>query len=300
MEEYNLREADSIAGKVVIVTGANSGIGFEIAKILSSKGAKVIIACRSEAKGIKTQNQIGGNTEYWNLDVGDFSNINQFCESLKTKHSQVDVLINNAGVMFPPFTKTHEQLELTFGVNYIGYYLLTNKLLPLLKNVKGSRVVNMSSIAHYRVKDIDWDNINSNVHYSKRETYNLSNLFRIMFTLQLEEKLRLKHYQTIAVACHPGVSLTNIHRFMPKLLGNSIFTKMMNTLVFHTPYKAAMPALMATTSSNINGGEFVGLNTKTQFRGNPKIVKPNQLVFNKCLRAMLWEKSVEITGVDLL
>jgi NAD(P)-dependent dehydrogenase (short-subunit alcohol dehydrogenase family) len=296
---FNLNEATSISNKVVIVTGANSGIGFEIAKTISSKGAKVIIACRDESKGLATQEQISGNAEYINLDLRSFASIEHFCESVKTKHPKVDVLINNAGVMHPPFTKTNEQLELTFGVNYIGYYLLTNKIMPLLRDVRESRVVNMSSIAQYRVSNIDWDNINSERHYNKRESYDLSNLFRIMFTLALEERLRQKHYETIAVSCHPGVTLTNLSRFMPKILGNTMLTRIMNTLVFHTPYKAAMPALMAATSSNVKGGEFVGLDTTKQYRGSPKVVEPNQLAHDKSLRDTLWRKSVEITGVDL-
>jgi len=296
---FNLNEATSISNKVVIVTGANTGIGFEIAKSISAKGAKVIIACRDESKGLATQEQISGNAEYINLDLRSFASIESFCESVKTKHPKVDVLINNAGVMHPPFTKTNEQLELTFGVNYIGYYLLTNKIMPLLRDVRGSRVVNMSSIAQYRVNNIDWDNINYERRYNKRESYDLSNLFRIMFTLALEERLRQKHYETIAVSCHPGVTLTNLSRFMPKILGNTMLTKIMNTFVFHTPYKAAMPALMAAISSNVKGGEFVGLDTTKQYRGSPKIVEPNQLANDKSLRDTLWRKSVGITGVDL-
>jgi NAD(P)-dependent dehydrogenase (short-subunit alcohol dehydrogenase family) len=296
---FNLNEANSISNKVVVVTGANSGIGFEIAKTIASQGAKVIIACRDESKGFATQEQISGNAEYINLDLRSFASIEHFSESVAARYPRVDILINNAGVMWPPFTKTSEQLELTFGVNYMGYYLLTNKMMPLLKDVRGSRVVNMSSIAHYKVNNINWDNINSQRYYNKYEAYDLSNLFRVMFALELEEKLRQKQYETIAVSCHPGVTLTNISRFMPKILRNSVFTRIMNTLVFHVPCKAAMPAVMAATSSTINGGEFVGLDTNKQHRGNPKVVRPNQLAHDKSLREILWCKSVEITGVDL-
>jgi len=121
-----------------------------------------------------------------------------------------------------------------------------------------------------------------------------------MFTLELEEKLRQKNYETIAVSCHPGVTLTNLYRFiMPKILVNSILIKILNKILVQTPYKAAMPALMATTSANVKGGDFVGLNTKKQYRGSPKVVQANELVFDKLLREKLWCKSVEITGVDL-
>ena len=299
MASFNLDEVNAIQGKVVIVTGASSGIGFEIAKTIASKGAKLIIACRSDTQGFATQSQINGHSEYINLDLRSFASIEKFSQSVKMKHPEVDVLINNAGVMFPPFVETCEKLELTFGVNYIGYYLLTNKIMPMLRSVRGSRVVNMSSIAQYGVKHIDWDNINSHTHYNRTEAYKLSNLFRIMFTLELEEKLRQNHYETIAVACHPGVTLTNLVRFMPKIIRNRILAKIMNEVFFHTPYKAAMPALMAATSSNVHGGDFVGLDTKKQYRGKPKIVRPNELAFDKCLRGKLWCKSVAITGVDL-
>lgn len=292
-------ERGSLNGKVVIVTGANSGIGFELAKSLSSEGASVIIACRDATKGLEVQNIINGTCEFIHLDLSSFNSIESFVEAIKQKYAKIDVLVNNAGVMFPPFTKTNEQLELTFGVNYIGYFLLTNKLMPILRNVSGSRVVNMSSIAHYRVKAIDWGNINSTLRYRKVEAYALSNLFRVMFTLELERKLRQKSYETIAVSCHPGVTFTNLFRFMPKILRSPFLVNIMNSTIFHTPAKATMPALMAATSSNIKGGDFVGLDTNKQYKGRPKVVQPNILAFDKLLRAQLWQKSVEITGVDL-
>ena len=292
-------EVNSVRDKVVIVTGSSSGIGLEIAKTLSAKKATVVIACRDEVRGIEIHNQINGNSEYINLDLSSFESIDKFTRSVNNKFPKVDILINNAGVMGPPFSQTDEQLELTFGVNYIGYYLLTNKIMPMLKEVKGSRVVNMSSIAQYKVKHIDWGNINSQIYYDRWETYALSNLFRMMFTVELEKKLREKAYQTIALACHPGVTMTNLTRYMPKVVRSSVIAKLLNYLIFQTPYHAAMPALMAATSEIVTGGDFVGLDTKRQVRGNPKVVKPNELVFDQDLRKQLWNKSVEITGIDL-
>lgn len=299
MPIFNLDEANSAKGKVAIVTGANSGIGFEIAKILSDRGATVILACRNMNEGIKTQNKIKGKSLYMNLDLADFQSIRNFCKLLKAKSDGVDILINNGGVMFPPLTRTIDGLELTFGVNYIGAFLLTNTLMPMLQNVEKSRVVNMSSIAQYRVKDIDWKNINSEIYYSKVKSYGLSNLFRAMFTLELEKRLRLKNFETISVSCHPGVTFTNLYRTIPKIIRNHFLAAIINKTIFHTPYKGAMPAIMAATSPNIMGGEFVGLDTKNQFRGNPTVVEPNGLAMDTDLREKLWQKSVEITGVDL-
>ena len=289
----------SVQGKIVIVTGANSGIGLAIAKILSSKDAKVILACRNESKGLETQRLIGGDSTYVSLDLACFSSICRFAEYIKATYPKIDILINNAGVMFPPFSKTDDNLELTFGVNYMGYYFLTNKLISVMKNVEDSRVVNMSSVSHYNISQINWNNINSELYYNKIEVYKLSNLFRIMFTIELEKKLRERRYETISVACHPGVTLTNISRFMPKLFSNSILATVLNRWVFHSPADAAMPAIMATAHTGIEGGQFVGLDTKKQFKGKPKIVLANKLAYNKWLREKLWRESVKITDLDL-
>lgn len=296
---FDFNQVGSLEDKTIIVTGANSGIGLEIAKRFSQKKAKVIIACRDKEGGLAVQRQIMGDSEYIHLDLGSFTSIGTFVESVKSKYSKVDVLVNNAGVMWPPLTKTTEGLELTFGTNYVGYFVLTNKIMPLLREVNGSRVVNMSSIAQYRVRNIDWDNINSEKHYSKTRSYNESNLFRIMFTIDLEDKLRQKGYKTIAIACHPGVTITNLIRFAPKFLGTSVFRRFMNNTIFHTPDKAAMPALMAATALNISGGDFIGLHSKGQRKGHPHIVSPNKLAFDKNLRQKLWDETVKITSVDL-
>lgn len=294
-----MEQIGSVQGKIIIVTGANSGIGLAIAKILSSKDAKVILACRNESKGLETQRLIGGDSTYVSLDLACFSSICRFAEYIKATYPKIDILINNAGVMFPPFSKTNDDLELTFGVNYMGYYFLTNKLISVMKNVEDSRVVNMSSVSHYNISQINWNNINSELYYNKIEVYKLSNLFRIMFTIELEKKLRERRYETISVACHPGVTLTNISRFMPKLFSNSILATVLNRWVFHSPADAAMPAVMATAHTGIEGGQFVGLDTNKQFKGKPKIVLANELVYNKWLREKLWKESVKITGLDL-
>ena len=289
----------SLKDKVIIVTGSSSGIGLEIARLFSLKGATIIVACRDDKRGVETVNIINNYSEYINLDLSSFISIDRFVKTVQNKYSKVDILINNAGVMAPPFLLTYENLEMTFGVNYIGYYLLTNKLMPMMREVKHSRVVNMSSIAQYKVQHIAWENINSQMYYDKWESYALSNLFRVMFTLELDKKLRAKGYETLALACHPGVTMTNLIRYMPRLLRSSMLARIMNYLIFQTPHQAAIPAIIAATSPNVDGGDFIGLDTKRQIRGNPAVVKPNELVFDQALREQLWDESVNITGMDL-
>ena len=141
--------------------------------------------------------------------------------------------------------------------------------------------------------------LNSEKKYNRVKSYALSNLFRTMYSIELEDRLRAKNYQTISLSCHPGVTLTNLYKNLPKILNNSFLAKVMNNTVYQTPYKSAMPAIMAAFSCEVRGGDFVGLDSRFQFRGKPKIVQPNILAFEKDLRERLWKISAEITSADL-
>jgi len=295
---FDKENIDNLVNKIVIVTGANSGIGYEAAKIFAEKGAKVILACRDDEKGQQAQNLIGNGSKYINLDLTSFNNIERFSERVKFEFGKVDILLNNAGVMFPPFTKTEEGLELTFAVNYIGYFYLTLKLLDAIKNVKDSRIVNVSSIAHYGAKTIDFDNLNSEKKYDRSSTYNMVNLLRVMFTLELEKKLQEKKLETIAIACHPGVAKTNLTRYLPKILRGNFLLNFVFRSFFMTAYRGSMPLAMAATSPEVNGGDFVGIDSKRQMKGSPKITKPNELVFDGEMRAKLWKRTEKITGLE--
>ena len=294
LEEYNL---EKLRNKVVIVTGSNCGIGFEAAKIFANHGAKVVLACRDDERGKNAEKMIGNGSKYINLDLRNFKNIDKFSETIKSQFGSIDILLNNAGVMFPPFTKTEEGLELTFAVNYIGYFYLSLKLLNLIKNVKDSRIVNVSSIAHYSAKEIDFENLNSEQNYDKASTYNLVNLLRVMFTLELEKKLREKDMETIAVACHPGVAKTNLTRHLPGFLKKGFLLNIVFSTFFMSAYEGALPLVIAAAGTNVKGGDFVGIDSKRQMKGDPKITKPNDLVFDDNLRIKLWQKTQEITGL---
>ena len=294
LEEYNL---EKLRNKVVIVTGSNCGIGFEAAKIFANHGAKVVLACRDDERGKNAEKMIGNGSKYINLDLRNFKNIDKFSETIKSQFGSIDILLNNAGVMFPPFTKTEEGLELTFAVNYIGYFYLSLKLLNLIKNVKDSRIVNVSSIAHYSAKEIDFENLNSEQNYDKASTYNLVNLLRVMFTMELEKKLREKDMETIAVACHPGVAKTNLTRHLPGFLKKGFLLNIVFSTFFMSAYEGALPLVIAAAGTNVKGGDFVGIDSKRQMKGDPKITQPNDLVFDDNLRIKLWQKTQEITGL---
>ena len=298
MAHFSDIPSNSIDDKIVIITGANRGIGFELARTLSQNGATVIIGCRNKVLGQEAQNKIGGHCKYLHLDLTKFQSITNFCEIVGSNYPRVDVLVNNAGVMCPPFTRTSEGLELTFAVNVIGYFLLANNLIPLMKSVKSSRIVNISSIANYRVRTIDWENINSKSTYKGIDSYSLSNLFRIMFTIELEQRLRGDGYETTAVCCHPGVILTDLFRFLPWVTKIPFLTKLINKLFLHEASQAILPIMEAITDPTVLGGNFIGFDSNRQFKGKPKVVDANPLAYDPLLRDQLWNLSVSVTGSD--
>tara|TARA_Y100000996_G_scaffold400222_1_gene370010 strand:+ start:359 stop:1420 length:1062 start_codon:yes stop_codon:yes gene_type:complete len=292
-------DIESAKNKLIIVTGSNSGIGREIAKSFADYGSKVIIACRNEQSALEAKKYIGLNSEFIYLDLSEIDTIYKFVDEVGSRYGKIDILVNNAGVLRPPLTRTKSGLELTFAVNYIGYYSLALLIIPLIRNVLGSRIINVSSISQYSVKNIDWDNINSENGYYKNKIYALTNLFRMMLTIELNKRLSNSNSNIVSLACHPGISITNIVRNLPKFISNPAIVNILNKLIFQPPDKASHSAIMASLSSDVSGGDFIGLNTRKQYKGSPLIVSPNELAFDKELRQRLWGISAEITGIDL-
>ena len=207
-------------GKVAIVTGANSGIGFETARVLAENGAKVIMAVRTVEKGETAANEIKQNSpnadvRVMKLDLADLSSVKSFAETFKKEFSQLDLLINNAGVMIPPYTKTKDGFELQFGTNHLGHFALTAQLLDVLKNTKNARVVNESSIAHVR-GELDFDDLNwEKRDYDEWKSYGDSKLANLYFTFELNRKFEENNLDIIAVAAHPGITNSNLARHKP-------------------------------------------------------------------------------------
>lgn len=167
-----------------------------------------------------------------------------------------------------------------------------------MRSVKSSRVVNVSSIANYRVRTIDWENINSESTYKGINSYSLSNLFRIMLTIELEQRLRRNKYETTAVCCHPGVILTDLFRFLPWVTKNPLFPKLINKLFLHEASQGILPIMEAITGSNLLGGKFIGFNSKRQYKGVPKVVDPNPLAYDPLLRNRLWSLCANLSKSD--
>ncbi|WP_338449860.1 oxidoreductase [Niallia oryzisoli] len=297
----NMNATDQVrlTGKTAIITGANSGIGLEAAKDLALRGARVIMAVRNEAKGaaareIILQEQPQANVEIRRIDLADLASIRTFAEKIKSELNSLDLLINNAGVMMPPHSKTKDGFELQFGSNHLGHFALTGQLLPLLKNTPGSRVVTISSLAHKGAK-ILFDNLDGSKGYKKFQFYGQSKLANLMFAKELDKRLKENRLEAISLACHPGISSTNLFKFGKKDAPN--FLKSFAGRLLQPASMGALPTIYAATSPSLKGGEYIGPDGKSRRKGYPALDTPHPVANDEDVIKNLWEVSEKLTGV---
>ncbi|MBT2679433.1 SDR family oxidoreductase [Bacillus sp. ISL-35] len=290
---------ENLTGKTAIITGANSGIGFEAAKDFSAKGAFVILAVRNMEKGKAAVEAIlQGNPQakikLMKLDLADLQSVRGFTKDFVEEYDSLDLLINNAGVMIPPYGKTKDGFELQFGSNHLGHFALTGLLLPFLKTTPGSRVVTLSSIAHRGAK-IDFDNLDGSKGYKAMKFYGQSKLANLLFAKELDNRFKQHGLECISVACHPGISNTNLFH-----LGKGQTPALRKGMVkfFTQPAeKGAMPTIFAATEECLQGGEYIGPDGRGNRKGNPAIEVPAAGVYNKEIMKKLWTVSEELTDV---
>ena len=281
-------------GRMAIITGANSGIGYETARALAQKGATVILACRSLVKGETAVSQIHQETptaklDLMQLDLSDLSSVNQFVQEFKEQYKRLDLLINNAGVMMPPFTKTKDGFELQFGTNHLGHFALTGQLLDLITSTPNARVVNVSSMAH-KVGQINFDNLNAEKNYNRTGAYGQSKLANLLFTYELQRRFQAAGIDVVATAAHPGWTGTNLQ-------AHSSFFNMLNPIISQKPEMGALPTLYAAIAPDVEGGDYYGPRGWQEIRGYPKRVPSNRRSHDTAVAARLWNVSEELTGV---
>ena len=294
-KHWTSEQVDDQTGRVAIVTGANTGIGLETAKTLARKGAAVVLACRSVKKGeaavadIKTGG-IKGSVELELLDLANLESVRTFVERLRKRHDRLDLLINNAGVMMPPASKTQDGFELQFGVNHLGHFALTGLLADLLLASAGSRVVTVSSEAHkwgtMDFEDLQWEQ----KPYKRVAAYGQSKLANLLFTYELQRRFDEAGVQTLALAAHPGWTATDLQR-------NAGLFRALNPLFAMKPWKGALPTLRAATGKDVVGGQFYGPHGLSGMRGFPVPVKSNAASQDEEAARKLWEVSENLTGV---
>ncbi|WDL96136.1 oxidoreductase [Alicyclobacillus sp. ALC3] len=295
-EGWTTRSLSDQSGRRILVTGANSGIGFEAARALAAKGAEVILAVRNIERGETARKTI--LTEYpqaqvqvMSLDLSNQARVRSFASEFTARYDRLDVLINNAGVMAPPYTRTEDGFELQFGTNHLGHFALTGLILPTLQNVSGSRVVVVSSLAH-QGGQIYFDNLDGNKGYKRWAFYSQSKLANLLFMRELERRLRAAGAQTIAAACHPGFASTQLVKN-----GMGGFTAWLSKPFGQSAEAGALPTLFVATDKSIHGGEYIGPTGWRGMRGAPGPSPSTSVSNDMKLAGRLWKVSEQMTGV---
>jgi NAD(P)-dependent dehydrogenase (short-subunit alcohol dehydrogenase family) len=308
-----------LSGKTAIVTGANSGLGFETARALAAKGAHVVMACRDTRRGeaaaarVRAGVQVGGpeaggpetgQVELVPLDLADLASARRFAAAFLEMGRSLDILCNNAGVMAIPHRETADGFEMQFGTNHLGHFALTGLLLPALLAAEAARVVTMSSGVHVAGK-IDFDSAEAaraamRGHYSKWAAYGRSKLANLLFAYELQRKLAAAGCRAISVAAHPGYAATNLQFAGPKMAGSTMQAALMrlgNRLFAQSAAMGALPELYAATAPDVHGGEYFGPAGLTGMRGYPALARSNARSNDRESAARLWTISEELTEV---
>jgi len=299
---WTITDIPDLTGKTVIVTGGNSGLGFESVKAFAFKGARVIMACRSVTKGEEARKQIvkflpSADITVMELDLTDLKSIRSFATKFKDNHSRLEVLLNNAGIMMVPYGRTKDGFENQFGTNHLGHFALTGLLLEVIRKTPASRVVNVSSMAH-RTGEFDFNNLQyeNGKDYTSIKAYSRSKLSNLLFTYELQRFFEKNKINSMALAAHPGLSDTNLANH----LMNKWYFRIFMPLFLRMSQPASMgalPQIRASVDPNAKPNEFYGPDGKRQMKGYPIVVEPKATAFNKENARKLWEVSEKLTSV---
>ncbi|MEU0342732.1 SDR family NAD(P)-dependent oxidoreductase [Streptomyces bobili] len=292
--KWTERDIPEQKGRVAVVTGANTGLGFETARALAERGATVVVAVRDVEKGKKAAARISGDVTVQELDLTSLESVRTAAADLHGTHTGIDLLINNAGVMYPPKQTTRDGFELQLGTNHLGHFAFTGLVLDLLLPVQGSRVVTVSSLAHNMRAAIRFDDLQSEESYGRVAAYGQSKLANLMFTYELQRRLGSLN-TTIAVAAHPGLADTDLMRNLPAAI--RVIAPVIGPLMSQKPEMGALPTLRAATDPAVRGSQYYGPDGMGQSRGHPKVVKSSAQSHDRTVQQRLWTVSEDLTGV---
>ncbi|KUH98144.1 SDR family NAD(P)-dependent oxidoreductase [Mycobacterium sp. IS-3022] len=286
------------SGRTAIVTGANSGLGYDTAAALADKGAQVVLAVRNLDKGTEARDRIKAASPnavvtLQELDLSSLDSVRRAADELRAAHPRIDLLINNAGVMYVPNRElTRDGFEMQFGTNHLGHFALTGLLLDHLLPVDGSRIVTVSSVGHRIMARIRFEDPNFETGYNRVQAYGQSKLANLLFTYELQRRLKLKGAPTIAAAAHPGFSDTELMRYLPGFIPDFMWKP-----VTQPADKGALPTLRAATDPAVQGGQYYGPDGIGEVKGHPKLVASSEQSHNEDIQRRLWSMSEELTGV---
>jgi NAD(P)-dependent dehydrogenase (short-subunit alcohol dehydrogenase family) len=298
MAKWTTADIPDQTGRVAVITGANTGLGYETALALAAHGAHVVLAVRNLDKGKDAISRITAQSPQADvalqeLDLTSLESIRAAAEQLRADHQRIDLLINNAGVMYPPKETTKDGFEMQFGTNHLGHFALTGLLLDRLLPVAGSRVVTVSSMGHRIRADIHFDDLQWERSYNRVKAYGQAKLANLMFTYELQRRLASRG-TTIAVAAHPGGSNTELMRHLPSWAA-SVYPAL--APLFQDAAMGALPQLRAASDPTVLGGQYYGPDGFAQTRGYPKIVGSTKKSHDVEKQRKLWSVSEELTGV---
>jgi NAD(P)-dependent dehydrogenase (short-subunit alcohol dehydrogenase family) len=304
MAPWTTDDIPNLTGRTAVVTGANSGLGFESARALARAGARVVLACRNQTKGADAVERIRheiptADVRLDDLDLADLASIRKFADALSNDPDGVDILLNNAGVMGIPYRQTADGFEMQFGTNHLGHFALTGLLLDTLLTRPGARVVTVSSELA-RAGRIRFDDLPATGHYGKWAAYSQSKLANQLFTLELDRRATASRVDLTSVAAHPGYAATNLQAVGPQMSGSGLMERLSglaNTFFAQSAAAGALPSLYSATAPGVHGGQYFGPDRLFGMRGNPEPVSFVRAAKDPATARRLWEVSEELTGV---
>lgn len=288
-------------GRVALVTGANTGLGFETTKAFASAGVTTVMACRTPARGLDAKSRIEAEVKdadlsVMQLDLSDLASVRRFADAFRDAHTSLDLLVLNAGIMIPPYSKTVDGFESQLAANYLGHFLLTSLLIDLMPDTPSSRVVSLSSIAHRGGrKRIVFEDLHWEKKYSASDAYAQSKLACLMLGNTLNRRLEAAGKSIVSLSAHPGVSNTELSRTGPKILG-AILRSAVAPLFTHPPERAALPQIRAALDDDAKGGEYYGPTGFRELKGPPGIVPQLPYALDEAHQDQLWAVAKQATG----
>jgi NAD(P)-dependent dehydrogenase (short-subunit alcohol dehydrogenase family) len=298
-DQWTAAQIPDQTGRVAVVTGANSGVGFEAARMLAEHGAAVVLACRDTRKGDDAARRIrltapDAKLTVLRLDLASLSSVQAAASELHSAYDSLDLLIDNAGVGWVPYTRTEDGHELTFATNHLGHFALTGRLLDLLLHVPGSRIVVVSSPAHRQGK-INFDDLHSEKRYSQRAAYGQSKLANLLFAYELQRRLAAAGAETIALAAHPGGARSNFNRHLPRPFRGPNYG--LFRPLSHSSEIGALAILRAAVAPEARGGDYYAPSRMMEFKGYPLRRTSSDASHDLTGARRLWEISEKLTGI---
>jgi NAD(P)-dependent dehydrogenase (short-subunit alcohol dehydrogenase family) len=305
--KWTASDIPDLTGKIAMVTGANSGLGFHTCLELARKGAHVVLVARNKEKGNAAMEKIrseipSADLQFMKIDLANLELVKHFAYAFKEEYEKLDIMVNNAGVMAIPLLRTVQGFEMQFGTNHLGHFALTALMFDFIENTPGSRIVNVSSLMHkfgkFNFEDLNWEK-----SYSKWAAYSQSKLSNLLFTLELDKRLRALGKQTKVMASHPGYASTNLQTRGGEMEGskaNVAVNNLMNKIIAQPAWQGALPSLYAATSNKAESGKFYGPSGFGAVRGYPKEEMVNPKFKDPEIMKRLWEESEKLTGIKFI